>query len=449
LISGIFSLRVDANDSSPSALTFFTLSLVDWLGYMALGITTNWRNRSAMSVRSENVLWASLRKGARKVLCKRSVGIPSDEAFSAQIISQMDSAAIAIDIDAVTTLVNPTAARLFNADDVDLIGKPINQLIPESMLASLLHTLATQQPCQRRGMTLHLTCGRVLPTAYSTALLHAKSGRLSGALLMIYDLSSVIEAEAEKHRTERLASMQALVCGIAHEIKNPLVAIKALAELLPEQYDDAEFRERFSQVALYEVERMDALVQRLQHLDMAPPSRMCRISILAPLDEILALLSGELTSRRMTLSFKNDRSLPLILGDHDQLKQVFLNLCLNSIEAMQEGGTLSIYLSTEAAHDTQGEMLLVCIADTGAGLSHVDLNQIFDPFVTTKKHGSGLGLAICKAIILHHGGTINAVNGGHGCGARFFVRLPIVHQEDAYEVDTPRCRSARTADAIR
>jgi nitrogen-specific signal transduction histidine kinase len=372
-----------------------------------------------------------------------------DEEFSKQIISQMDSAAIAIDLDAVATLVNPTAARLFKADDVDLIRKPINQVIPESLVAPLMQTLATQQLYQRREMMLHLTCGRVLPIAYSTALLHAKSGRLCGALLMIYDLSYVIEAEAEKHRTERLTSIEALVSGIAHEIKNPLVAIKALAELLPEQYDDEEFRETFSQVALHEVERIDALVQRLQNLDAVPPSRMRRISILAPLDETLALLSGELTSKHITLSFKNDCCLPFILGDHDQLKQVFLNVCLNSIEAMQEGGTLSISLSTEAAHGAGGESLRVCIADTGPGLSRVDLNQIFNPFVTTKKYGSGLGLAICKAIMLQHGGTINAMNCRHGSGARFIVRLRIVHEEDAYEVVTPRCRSARAVDAIK
>jgi signal transduction histidine kinase len=160
------------------------------------------------------------------------------------------------------------------------------------------------------------------------------------------------------------------------------------------------------------------------------------------------LLSGELIKRGITLDYVNTFSPPAIIGDKGQLKQVFLNLCLNSIEAMEQGGVLRVSLSRDKAADAETDHILVHISDTGPGLPQTDLRRIFDPFVTTKTYGSGLGLAICKAIIEHHNGTIQAMNRCHGSGAQFIVRLPVDYEEDTYEVVTPRCRSARTVNAV-
>lgn len=368
--------------------------------------------------------------------------------LSEGVLHHLDSGVIVVDSAGVTTMVNAAAAELIDTEVSALMGKPVQQVMPASLATPLLATLAEQKHYQHNETTLHLTSGFVLPLEYSTAPLYAKSGRLSGACLMLHDLSHVIETEAQRRRTERLASIGAFVSGIAHEIKNPLVAIKSLAELLPEQYDDAEFRQTFSQVALYEVARIDDLVKRLRSLGAAPPSRRRCISILEPLHETLALLFGELSKRGITLDYENAFNPPEIIADADQLKQVFLNLCLNSIEAMQQGGVLRISLSTDTAGDAASGHLLIHISDTGPGLLQDDLRRIFDPFVTTKTNGSGLGLAICKAIIEHHNGTIHAMNCSHGSGAQFIVRLPVDYQEDVYEVVTPRRRPGRAVNAV-
>ena len=379
----------------------------------------------------------------------RSVhGAFSQGELSESILHHLDTGVIVVNLEGVTTLVNAAAAELIDAEETVLIGQPVQQVMPESLVAPLLDTLAEQKYVQHHETTLHLPSGLVLPLEYSTAPLYAKSGRLAGACLMLHDLSHVIETEAEKRRNERLPSIGAFVSGITHEIKNSLVAIKALAELLPEQYDDEDFRQTFSRIALYEVERIDNLVKRLRNFGAAAPSQRRCISILEPLHETLALLSGELTRRCITLDYKNEFSPPAIIGDADQLKQVFLNLCLNSIEAMQQGGVLRVSLGTDTSGDAQPRHILIHISDTGPGLPQTDLRRIFDPFVTTKTYGSGLGLAICKAIIEHHNGTIHAMNCSHGSGAQFIVRLPVDSQEGAYEVVTPRRRPGRTVNAV-
>jgi signal transduction histidine kinase len=238
------------------------------------------------------------------------------------------------------------------------------------------------------------------------------------------------------------------VAGIAHEIKNPLVAIKTLAELLPEQYDDTEFRDTFTRVALHEVERIDSLVQRLRSLGSSSPLQMRPISILTPLDETLALISGELTKRHITLAYEHHDVLPPIMGDHDQLKQVFINVCLNGIEAMEQDGTLGITLRVDSSPDTPTGAIVIQITDTGAGIPAAYLPTLFEPFVTSKDTGSGLGLAICKGIIEHHRGSITATNRTDGSGAVFTLRFPIAQQEAPYESTAPHYRYDQAAHAV-
>ncbi len=387
-------------------------------------------------------------KGLLRLLHRTRFNYYPKQALSESILRHLDHGVIAVDPQGCTTLVNAAATRLIGLEVAEAVGKPAVKVLPDSLAGPLLQTLTEHVTYANCETTLHLTSGRILPIAFSTAVLQDKADRRSGALLTVYDLSQVKELEEEKRRTERLASVGAFVSGIAHEIKNPLVAIKALAELLPEQYYDEEFRQTFSRVALHEVDRIDALVQRLRDLGPVPPSNKCRMNVLAPLDETLALLSGELTRRHIALVYQNQPPIPSIMGDHDQLKQVFLNLCLNSIEAMENDGSLSIHLSTEPSREARPTALLIHISDTGPGVPRADLSIIFDPFVTTKAYGSGLGLAICKDIIEHHDGTITAMNCGDGPGARFIVRLPVAQEEDMYEVAPSRRRSAQAADPV-
>jgi signal transduction histidine kinase len=231
-------------------------------------------------------------------------------------------------------------------------------------------------------------------------------------------------AEAEKRRAERLVSFGALARGLAHEIKNPLVAIRAFAELLPERSDDEEFRESFAKIVLQEIGRIDQLVARLRGLAAPPTPRFSAVDLPQLLHETLALLRGEIERARVRVTVTGETLAPLIPGDPAQLKQLLLNVLMNALEAIGEGGRVSIRFS----HVEASRQLIVEISDTGSGAPEELLPKMFEAFVTTKAEGSGLGLAICRAIADAHNAVIRAENNTAGPGMKIILEFPVTEE---------------------
>lgn len=218
-------------------------------------------------------------------------------------------------------------------------------------------------------------------------------------------------------RQERMVASGRLAMGLAHEIKNPLAAIKTFTELLPERYDQPEFRKEFTQVITHEVDRISRIVQSLS--DFAKPLllKIEPVDVQHVLKETLALLSNDCLKRNVRVRSAFDSSPIFISADAGQLKQVFLNLCMNALEAMPTGGQLS---ASCVYHEGQA---VVRLLDTGAGIPKEHLPALFDPFFTTKDNGMGLGLALVKQIVEQHFGSIH-VESTVGTGTVFEIRLP-------------------------
>lgn len=354
--------------------------------------------------------------------------------YNDNILRHMESGLVVSDHDGMITVVNEAAARMLGLSAAEIVGQPVEQLIPYGLGMALLATLMKKTVYTNHEATLTGASGQLLPIVLSTSILRGEDDQAGGAILAINDLSHIKALEEEKRRIERLASIGAFMSGIAHEIKNPLVAIKTLAELLPEQYDDEEFRDTFTKVTLSEVNRIDTLVRRLRSLSSGSAVPLHSMTIITPLEETLSLISGELIRRKISLTREYQDPLPHIMGDHDQLKQVFVNLCLNGIEAMGEGGTLKVTVGSIDNHAGQPAELIIQIADTGPGIPAEHLTHIFDPFFTLKDEGTGLGLAICRGILDHHRGAISAANNAEGSGAIFTLKLPVAQGVDAYEI---------------
>jgi signal transduction histidine kinase len=231
-------------------------------------------------------------------------------------------------------------------------------------------------------------------------------------------------AEAEKRRAERLVSFGALARGLAHEIKNPLVAIRTFAELLPERVGDEEFRNSFAKIVLQEIERIDQLVARLRGFAAPPTVRFRPVDLHQLLRETLALLRGEIERARVRVTVASERSTPPVLGDPAQLKQLLLNILMNALEAIDRGGEIAVRLTNPHSSRT----LILEISDTGPGVPEELLPKIFEALVTTKPEGSGLGLAICRAIADAHHAVIRAENNVPRSGMRMVVEFPILEQ---------------------
>jgi signal transduction histidine kinase len=262
----------------------------------------------------------------------------------------------------------------------------------------------------------------ILPLVYSTAPLQDRDGSTHGALIVFSDLTRLKDLENEKQRAERLASFGALASGVAHEIKNPLVAIRTFAELLPERFADVEFREDFSKVVVREIDRIDNLVARLRGIASAPQRQARSVDVRQPLSDILKLLRGQLEQSRTTVRYVVEDDAPFVTIEDSQLKQLFLNILQNALEAMGEGGELSVRVGR--TQSSGSAWILVEVSDTGPGMSEAVKAHVFDPFFTTKPAGSGLGLAICRSIVDAHRGTIRAENNSSSMGTTITIELP-------------------------
>lgn len=221
----------------------------------------------------------------------------------------------------------------------------------------------------------------------------------------------------EVERTERLKAVATLAAGMAHEIKNPLTSIKTFAEYLPEKYDDPAFREKFAKIMGQEVDKMNEMIQRLLEFAKPAPPQLGLIEVSNIIKETLDFIQGTLVKKQVQVE-TNFNAPDQVAADKAQLKQVFLNLLLNSVEAMDKPGRINISTSRENGH------LRIDIEDNGPGIAPGDLHRIFDPFFTTKPSGTGLGLSVVHGIIRGHGGRID-IDSQVGKGTAVHIELPI------------------------
>jgi len=216
----------------------------------------------------------------------------------------------------------------------------------------------------------------------------------------IMEQNELLKREVAK--SDRMKSIAILASGMAHEIKNPLTPIKTFSEQLPSRLDDKEFLLKFSRIINKEVDRIDSLVQEL--LSFAKPSlpQLKQVNIYQLIGQTLDLLNNEIIRHKINLNTSFENKNILINIDPQQIKQALLNIFLNAIDAMPNGGTLSV-IASEAK-----QSLTIEISDTGCGINPKDMRHIFDPFFSKKDHGTGLGLSITHEIIKNHNGRILA-----------------------------------------
>jgi PAS domain S-box-containing protein len=349
------------------------------------------------------------------------------------ILATIESGVIATAADGRVTLFNSAAERLTGLSAGRVRSGSLDAL-PSALAQLLRATLFDKHARTQVETTIRGTGTRDTSIVCSTSPLRNSNGTMFGAVAVFSDLTRLKTLESEKRQAERLASIGALAAGIAHEIKNPLVAIKTFAELLPERFAEEDFRTDFAKVVNTEIERIDHLVARLRGLAAPSTRKMFPVDVKGPIEETAALLRGQLEHSRITLTVDLPAHLPNIPGDPDQLKQLFLNVLMNAVEAMEPGGEIIVHADTREVFGQR--TVLVSISDTGPGIPEPLLGRIFDPFVTTKQRGSGLGLSICRGITDAHRATIRAENNKSGRGATIVLEFPTLQTAAAVPART-------------
>lgn len=225
-------------------------------------------------------------------------------------------------------------------------------------------------------------------------------------------------------RSERLSSMGRLAANIAHEINNPLQAVRTCLELTLEEMElDQPVDGENVEIAHREIKRVIQILRRLMNLQRPSGEEKTSLEVNSVLQEVLALMTKQLLHAGVSLKTELDPNLPPVLGHSNQLGQVFLNLALNALEAMPDGGTLRVV----TGHTAEG-WVAITFCDTGVGISPSVLPHIFEPSFTTKAHGLGLGLTVCLAILEAHRGTLT-VSSQADRGACFQIQLPALESQ--------------------
>ena len=339
------------------------------------------------------------------------------------ILSTIQSGVIAVGPKGKITLFNRAAELLTGLSTPSVMGRT-PECLPVPLGQLIAVTAENGRASSQEEFSLPDSAGQLVPLLCTTSAVLSPHGAPIGAVAVLADLSWLKALEQEKVRSERLSSLGAIASGMVHEIRNPLVAIKTFTQLLPVRYSDEDYRETFSRVAERELRRIEDLLTRFRTLSSASAQPMERVDVLRPIEDTLETLRPRFEEQRVQLRRVADGTPRAIWGNASQLEQLFLNLCLNAVEAMGPDGELTVRVAdlSEAA----GTTLLVEISDTGCGIPEDLLPTIFDPFVTTKASGSGLGLAICRSITDAHHAQLRARNNAGRSGATFTIEFPVL-----------------------
>jgi signal transduction histidine kinase len=263
-------------------------------------------------------------------------------------------------------------------------------------------------PVERNGRKL----------TYRMALFPLSFRQQDGWLLTIEDLTERVNMRHQMARMDRLASLGRMSAGIAHEVRNPLTGVSLLLDELHDRLLGQQADQMLIRRALEEIERLESLVSQMLRFSAARPPKLNIGRIDEVLHDSIFLLRNQCQRQQVRIVENIAENLPELMLDSDRIKQVILNLMNNALDAMPDGGVLTINA------EFQGDDILITLVDSGEGISADQLPLVFEPFFTTKGQGTGLGLSICHSIITEHGGDIQ-IDSRLGQGAHVQITLPI------------------------
>ena len=233
--------------------------------------------------------------------------------------------------------------------------------------------------------------------------------------------SALVEAEEQLHSSQKLSALGQLSASLAHEVKNPLAAIRGAVEILADDFPPQHPKHEFSEILLKETSRLSTTVEEVLRYSkqQQPLLHSPRFESLPKiLERVMILLDNNFKSRNQMLTMNLDAQADTIMIDGDKMAQVFINLLLNSCEAMERNGTVEV---TSMQDDTHVE---IAFKDDGPGIGEEERKKIFTAFYSTKEEGTGLGLAISSRIVESYGGVLRVESRKSGTGACFIVSLP-------------------------
>jgi len=345
-------------------------------------------------------------------------------AFSDQLVDSLPMGLVASDEDGRVAAYNETAEAILRFPAHQVLGKTAERVLPPE-LWNLTERVVRGGTVIEEDLECETDRDRALPLRVSAAILYGEDDSFWGNVFIFRDLTEVRRLQQEVERSRRLAALGSLAAGVAHEIRNPLSSVKGFATYFKEKFKDDPQDQDTAKTMIQEVERLDRVIGQL--LEFARPStlKIKPVQVADIVQHSLKLVEGDARTKGIKIKSEVPSGLPDVLMDVDRMSQVLLNLYLNSIQAMDEGGTLEVKVS----RDEGRKVTKIIVADNGQGIDPADLERIFDPYFTTKPGGTGLGLAIVHKIMEAHRGDMK-VKSKPGTGTSMALLLPDTKKED-------------------
>jgi two-component system, NtrC family, sensor histidine kinase HydH len=344
------------------------------------------------------------------------------KAFSDTVVENMPIGLLATDSEGKIASFNQTAEAILRITPYEAIGRKAEEVLPKKLL-SFMDGRASKKGVVETEVDCVLKDCKVVPLEVGVSSLEGDDGTILGDIVLFRDLTEVRDLKREIERNQRLASLGRLAAGVAHEIRNPLSSIKGFATYFRERYKGVPEDVKTAEIMVQEVERLNRVIGQL--LEFARPMEILKKNtpVLSLIDHSLKMVEGQAKAKQIEIHRKLSNEVKYIYVDSDRINQVLLNLYLNSIEAMGQGGSLSV----EVFRDNDSQRIRITVSDTGVGIKKEDLVHIFDPYFTTKQSGTGLGLAIVHNIIEAHNGEIK-VESEPGNGTKVTILLPVSNE---------------------
>ena len=324
------------------------------------------------------------------------------QAFRDLIFNSVGTGLVALDLEHKVTAFNPAAEEITGVRATDAIGRAGSAILGESVPLGAIHEgiLANPRAAALHESVVRRSDGTTVPVRMTFSALASGDSDHVGLIAVCEDLSDIRAMEARMRQADRLATLGRMAANIAHEIRNPLASLSGAIEVLTHTPAGEEERARLSQIVLRESDRLNGIIRNF--LEYARPAPLSREAVNAAeiLDKVLVLLEHA----PLPAAIKIVRVFPAEIRfslDAQQFRQAIWNLCLNAVEAMPDGGELTV------AAARRGEGLEISVEDTGIGIGAAELTEIFEPFFSTKTGGSGLGLALVHRIVTDHGGRVD------------------------------------------
>jgi PAS domain S-box-containing protein len=352
-----------------------------------------------------------------------------EQEFARRLMDSFPDLVVTLDVESRYTFVSPQVLDVLGCQPEDLIGKklggdidphdfPAVQELFDDLISGRSSNGQIEYHTQHKNGSWRLFRASARP-------LHDETGRTTGVIASVRDITEQQRLQQQLIQSERLAAMGQMIAGVAHELNNPLTAILGVTELLRDQTTDQNSHRQLD-LAHRQARRAAHIVESLLVFSRPATPRNALLHLSDLLQRTLQLHEHSLRSNNIQVDVVARPDLPTVLGDSNQLTQVFLNLIVNAEQAIQEvrdHGMLRIRLGVV------GDRVLITFQDDGVGIHRETLPRIFDPFFTTKRpgRGTGLGLSICMAIVREHNGDISAQPLPDG-GSVFTVSLPVCTQ---------------------